>query len=322
MRIGIALGLAVCLTLAAGETSAACSALVQKGSIPLVKQGGIWLVPVGINGTPKTMLLDTSIGQTLITPEAVAELKLPRRESRTARYIASDGARSYAFTNIDRLALGLAGQFNNSDYTLDADLPNGAKRAADAPAGRIGLELLTHFDFDLDMKNGVLNLFDWNHCEGQVVYWKADAVVPVNFDWDPMGRIRFKVTLDDTPLYAVIDTSAPVDTVNLTYFKSKTGFDENAPGVEHLPDMEDGGKLYSAHFKTLDIYGLKLNSPVLRLREDMLARQVRAGAALGTSISNTESKRQPDITLGVSSLAKLHVYVASKEKKLYISAAP
>ncbi len=316
------IGAAVALWIQTPTAQAACEPLKQIGSIALHKRGGLWDIPVGINGTPKYMLLDTGLGATAFSPEVVEELHLPLRATRNATMVSTSGERSYGATYVERLALGTAGQFSNSDYMVEPPLPGGAKRPASAPAGYIGLELLSHFDFDMDLNNGVLNLFSLDHCDGQVVYWKTDAAVAIPFEWDAKGRIRFRSKLDGTNLWAVLSTRDTDDTLNLNLYRSKTGFDENAPDVERLADTSDGGKWYRARFKSLDLGGIALQNPLMLVREDKLKNVVTAQATLGSNIRDTDMSREPDIAIGVSTMAKLHVYVASKERKLYISPAP
>lgn len=322
MRKLLVIGLAAALSLGASQAFAACNTLKQLGNIKLQQRGGVWGIPVGINGVPKTMMLDTGMGITLISPETVEELKLPTRPTSNALLVSSTGERSYGYTNIKALALVGAGQFTNSDYIIDVPLAGGAKRPITAPAGYIGLELLSHFDFDMDLKNGVLNLFDLDHCDGQVIYWKTDSAVWVPFAWDPQGRIRFKVTLDGTQLYAVMNTMDSDDALNLNYYKSQVKFDETAADTQLLGETGDGGKLYRHTFSLLDLGGIGIKNPSVVLREDKLKQVARSTASIGSNIRDTETQREPDITLGVSTMAKLHIYVASKEKKIYISPPP
>lgn len=299
-----------------------CPVLKQLGKIQLQPRGNLWGMPVLINGTPKVMMLDTGTGHTLITPETVEELHLPKRPTSNALLLSSTGERSYGYTNITSLALGTAVQIPNYQYIIDVPLPKGAKRPDTAAAGSVGLELLSLFDFDMDLKNGVFNIFGVDHCAGQVVYWKTDAAMIVPFSWDSQGRIRLKVTLDGTQLYAVLDTTSPDDTLNLDYYKSLTKFDETAPDVQLVGTAGDGGKIYRHTFGLLDLGGIGLKNASILVREDKLKQVNRASTNGASNMHNTASSREPDITLGVATIAKLHVYVASKEEKLYISAAP
>jgi hypothetical protein len=212
----------------------------------------------------------------------------------------------------------MAGQFTNNEFAIYPELPNGAKRAADAPVGDLGLDILTHFDFDMDMVNGVVNLFSLDHCPGQVVYWKTDAAVPIIFTYDSWGRIRIRVKLDGANMDAVLSTSDTVDQGNLGIFQSALKFDATAPDVETI-SAED--KIYRKRFKTLEFSGLTINNPIVLVADDKLKRQLISTntARIGSSVRDTESNREPDLTIGLNTLSKLHVYVASKEKKLYIS---
>src|SRR3569623_1656796 len=69
--------------------------------------------------------------------------------------------------------------------------------------------------------------------------------------------------------------------------------------------FKDRFKEFDYPFKTLSLEGMTVNNPHIRIMSD---------AALGGGLGD-------DLTLGVSFLRQLHIYIAYKEEKLYITSA-
>lgn len=91
--------------------------------------------------------------------------------------------------------------------------------AVDAYDGVLALDLFEAVDYDLDFANKKLTLFSDKHCPGKVLYWPADVIAEVPFEF--VGEhITFPVTLDGVTLRAVLDTGASASNVNLTLPKA------------------------------------------------------------------------------------------------------
>ncbi len=325
-----------CLCLATPALAQNCS-LKQIGAINLTRAGaqgqGAFLVPVAINSTPTTMALDAGSSITALRPNAVRDLKLPVREIRQAPAVVRQalnfaamlgpgGARSEEYTHIDTLTIGTAGNFVNSDFLiLPAPAGGAGGRNADV-AGVLGLGVLSHFDLELDLSNATLNLFDTEHCDGQVTYWNPASYAAIPFRFDFKGRIRLKVTIDGADLDAVLGTTAQQDTLNLDIAEDELKFDKTAAGVQRLPDRAGGAEAYRARFKSLALEGISIDNPELLVLQDVQKQRMNQGPRVGSNIrANAEDNREPDVTLGLNMLTKLHIYIAFKEKKLYASAA-
>ena len=333
MRHYLVIGLTAALSLGAGQALAQNCPLKQLGSIALERGGpddGL-LIPVYFNQQPSNMILDTSMGYTTVTPQAVAALKLPAREERdsvqstqnSSGYTSAVGSKLEA--EVDELIVGLAGKFSKNSFLVENLLSGSVPQpGAGAPAGRLGLEILTHFDFDFNFATNTMNMFDTNHCSGgAVVYWKTDAATPIPFEYDGNGRIAFKVMLDGTRLTGILDTGRAADKANLDILKRDMNFDETAADLQKLPSGADGGKVYSRRFKTLEMGGITIQNPLIIVAEDKSKKRLTAdnSANVGSSIHPTELNREPDLRIGLDTLSKMHVYVAVKEKKLYVSPA-
>ncbi len=65
---------------------------------------------------------------------------------------------------------------------------------------------------------------------------------------------------------------------------------------------------------------MTINNPMLNMLPDMMGG-VNPGAPRTGSIIRDERVGLPDMILGMSTMRQMHVYIAYKERKLYITAA-
>jgi predicted aspartyl protease len=151
------------------------------------------------------------------------------------------------------------------------------------------------------------------------VYWSAPAVAIVPFTLDRGGHIIFRMTLEGKRLDALLDTGASATNLNLDIAKRTFNVDVNAPDVEKIGELAGGytASVYRRKFKSLAFEGVTINEPLINLLPNMLG----PGQAPNTGSLIRESRGLPNLILGMSVLGKLHVYIAYKERKLYISAA-
>src|SRR5947209_13814648 len=85
-------------------------------------------------------------------------------------------------------------------------------------------------------------------------------------------------------------------------------------GIEQTP-------VYKHTFKSLSLEGVTINNPGLRL-QDNLIQYVQTQQGSGPHLSHFQAgERNADFTLGLKELHHLHVYIAYKEQKLYVTPA-
>ena len=298
--------------------AASCAARAPLATIKMLRdsEGKMYFVPVNINGANKLMLLSTGSGGTMFLAEAVDAMKMPVTDLRGATLATAVGARSFAITHPDSLSLGgtkVASDF----YAIFPAQADGDKLYKSNIVGWLGTDVLSHYDVDMDFANSTLKLYDFNDCEGAP---RAGAE-GVSYDVDTKGRLVVPVKLDGIQLNGVIDTSSEYEAVNLGIAQSAMKFDVSARDVEKMPDQAvSGAKVYRHNFKSLSLDGTTIANPSIYLIEDRLKQQVRDDTKTGTNIRTAaEDNRMPDFLIGNQLLSKLHVYVASKEKKLYIT---
>jgi predicted aspartyl protease len=320
--------LAFCTTaLLAGAGSAAaaenCPPLVMITSVDLqIGSDGRIYVPTTINGAKKSMLVDTGGFFTEITQPVSEELKLAPRHTRLEIVGVAGDETGLAV----RAAFTLGKLHSDSmDFMVMPGDHAFAPDITDA-AGLLAPNLLRSYDLDLDLDRHKLTLISPKHCDGKVVYWRARnvAVVPVRIN--PDGHILVPVELDGRRMTAVLDTGATTSVLNLD--TAGREFDL-IPGSSDAPlkgNLVNGEiKVYSHRFKTLALEGISISNPKLTLMPDLMRGKLynpHNKLESDTRISNSVIETGlGDMILGMDILRHLHVYIAYKEQKLYITPA-
>ena len=275
-------------------------------------------VPVQINDAHKAMLVDTGGFFTGITQEAADELKLSLRHAH-AKFIGMSGDET---SGVARASLKV-GNLTAAGMDLII-LPGVHGLGSDDAVGLIGANLLRDYDLDLDMGGKKINLISQKHCDGKVVYWPNNGVAVVPIRVNEIGHIFVPVQLDGHPLQAMLDTGADESTLTLPVAQATFGV---TPGDSSTPVAKEplNGKVivYTHRFKSLSLEGIAISNPTLVLIPDMMRKMDPHDSIEGdTRIRNPNSDiGTPDMILGMDILRRLHVYIAYKEKKLYITPA-
>lgn len=312
----------------AAAAADSCPPLTQVSSVDTVTgPGGFMLVPVRFGESTKLMLFDSGRFTSTITPAAVKELNIPTyqagRTYTSGFFISdSDGNVSHRYARFPSVTIGNQVLKQMSYMLMPTDLP------VEMQAGGIAgyLAPAPNIDIDLDFVGHKLSFFSTEHCEGKVVYWPAEkvAMVPMNV---PRTQLSFEtivipVQLDGKLLDARIDTGSADSMLNLSAAQDQLGIDQNSPGVEEKGHIgkDAAAKTYMKRFSALSFNGVIVSNPVLVLWPDKeIATEFRGQRPVG-SVPRPQ-RTGPDMTIGMDVLSKLHIYVAYKERKLYLTAA-
>ena len=262
-----------------------------------VLDSGRVTVPVGLGGETLPFLVDTGAPSSLITKSAVERLGLDKfaiPASFEFRMFGGEELHSYVRTKnfeVGGMMAKRAKFLVMSDRREDFD-------------GLLGWDFLSQFDVDFDFANGKINLFKPHPCEGKTVYWTQDesAIAKIPFRTKDTWHIYIPVMIDGKETTAIIDTGASHSVMNLETAESLFGIDENSQGVRLLTNPED--PVYTYPFKTLVFEGVTVNNPRIGLYPRSKSRF-----------------RDRRVLLGISVLQQLHLFVAFREKTLYITAA-
>lgn len=275
-------------------------------------------VPVKVAGISRYMLLDTGGAFTSLTSGFSDELGLERRHGNFEMYnAAGDYTSEFVVSTLelgplkaDRVAFVIAPEVGF----------NGEKQIG----GILAPDILMHYDTEVDFGINKLTLLSQDHCEGKVVYWPAEAVAVVPMRVLYSGHIIIPVTLDGHELYAILDTGASGSTLSIpaaeTYYGLKLG-SADAPPVGDLLGKTNV-KTYSHKFKTLDFQGIAVSNLQVDIIPDMLAGKFENKARTGTRLANKKlDEDKSDMLIGMDVLKYLHIYIAYKEEKIYITPA-
>jgi predicted aspartyl protease len=283
--------------------------------------GGRPGIAAKIMDKPVTLLVDTGGAFSMVSRSVVRELKLPVGQAQI-EIVNVAGQRSREQVRLPSITLGTLRQEGAYFMVDPADAPSGERSFQ----GVIAPDFLSRVDADFDFGAKKLNLVSPNHCEGKVVYWSAPASAPalavVAFRIDRSGHISFPVRLDERRVNAILDTGAYNTALNLDIARRTFNVDTNAPDVEKVGQVEGSFKadIFRKQFKTLAIEGVTVNNPTIDLLPDLMTAPGGTPTSTGSLIRDSDNNL-PGIILGMNVLSRLHVYIAYKEAKLYITAA-
>jgi len=254
-------------------------------------------VPFTIDGHTLTMLIDTGGVDSMLSSATVAALALPSVRIESSGLRMFGGApldhKTYAH-NIDFGGLKASQmQFIIMPYRL----PEGV-------SGTLSNDVLRVYDDEFDFANAKFNLFLQDHCESNLAYWTKDDHAEIPFKLDYVGHIEFKVELDGQTIPAAFDTGSSRSTLELERAQDSFGLKDDDPALKKVASTNHGD-VYKYPFKQLKFGGVSVSNPDLELYPR------RAMAMPG----------QPQLILGMGIIRQLHLYIAYKEKKLYVTAA-
>jgi predicted aspartyl protease len=306
---------------APAAAGAACAPMTILTSMEIVPDAaGRPMITALIGDKPTALLVDTGGALSSVTRRVVRELNLQTGASRLQlRNVRGEAENEEA--RLPSITLGRVRQEGAYFMVLPgSDDPNGP--GIEEFGGVLGGDMLRNVDVDLDFAANKLNLISQDHCPGNVVYWQAPSVAVVPITLDRWGHIFFRLQLDGRRLNAALDTGASTTVLNMDIARRTFRVNPDAPDVEKVGELTGGytANIYRRRFKTLAFEGVTINDPMITLLPDMISG-VNPGAPRTGSIIRDERAGLPDLILGMDVLSEMHVYIAYKERKLYITAA-
>jgi predicted aspartyl protease len=273
--------------------------LTRFSSLPMstLSDGRIAL-PVAVDGHNASFLVDTGgISATMSRPLANEIGKEPKPYIRGL--IGVGGAVLSNAIHADDFALG---GMHGKDILVFIDERIGGAEMD----GTLAPEMMRRFDVDFDFRQGTVNFFSQDHCPGKVAYWTKTGAVVIPMDVQSNGKIRIPITIDGIEMMATLDTGSVTSFVSMGRAR-RLGVtpDSKDLKLKRVYGHKDRFKEYDYPFKTLSMDGLTVNNPQITIMSD----ETLPGG-LGS-----------DVTLGISFLRQLHLYVAYKEEKLYVTPA-
>ena len=199
--------------------------------------------------------------------------------------------------------------------------PDEGGREIETFGGLLGSEMLRNVDFDFDFAANKVNLISQDHCAGNVVYWPAPTVAVVPFTFSAAGHITFRMELDGRRVNAMLDTGAGITVLNLDIARRTFRVDVNSPEVEKVGEIgRSQTGVYRRRFKAIAFEGVTVTNPMITMYPDLMGGSSLGDTRTGSIIRDARGGL-PDVIVGMNVLSEMHVYIASKERKLYITAA-
>jgi predicted aspartyl protease len=275
------------------------------------------LIPVTMETTNKLMLVDTGGVLSEITPQAADELHLPQKNVGTLLYDVSGRATGRAAT-LSNFSLGQL-KAKSFDLMVGTDMDLGSDPRI---AGVFAPSNLGQYDVDFDFGGSRFSLLSQDHCEGKVIYWKTDTVAVVPIKISHAGHIVLPILLDGHTLTALLDTGSDGTYVTRTSAEGALALDMDAPDVTEVGTLPDrpNAKMYQHVFKSLSLEGISIANPTVGIIPDLTRFLFTQPPPLGTHIqAPPDPDAEATVILGMNVLRHLHVYIAYKEHKLYIT---
>jgi hypothetical protein len=209
MDVNLKLPLALLLALTLPVAARAC-AVEAKATVALEKTAVGLTLPVEVNDSTGTFILDTGAQRSVVTAEAAQRLGLRRDEwvGTTMRGVGGIDRRPNADPR--RLSLGgvpLVRRTLSRDHSLTVGELPALQNADNAVDGLLGRDYLALFDLDLDLPGRKLTLYDVRGCAGRFLPWSGQYT-SIQVTMLAEDAVMLPVVLDGRPLRAMLDTGA------------------------------------------------------------------------------------------------------------------
>lgn len=260
-------------------------------------------VPISLNGRNVQMLLDTGSPQSVIASAVIDKLQLARHALPEGLFFQFySGVVLTEFVRVDTMSLN-GHSLPSWRFIAAPDI-----MFAHNSKGLFGEDFLSAVDLDLDFGHRQLGLISSEHCPGRVVYWTHGdySVVPMRQDDD--AHIYIDVVLDGHEVEATVDTGAADSAMTLKTARHTFDLDEDDPALKPAMVTDKKGDQrvgsYSYPFSSLSFGDVVVENPQITI--------IPTGDVAPWA---------PKLLLGMNVLRQLHVYIAYKEKRLYLTSA-
>ncbi len=280
-----------------------CPALKRLASIDLNMAAPFPLVPVEIAGAQKLMVLAPGEPLSTLSEQTAADLNLTPHMS---KLMISQFGKSDQRMVMARMKLG---NMNGASirFLVDTDLRDHGMNGK--VAGILAADILSNFDVAIDFSTGKMDLFEHYQCAGKAVYWPHSTTVIVPFRRQitmlpvPLQTMIVTPQLDGKPLTAIVDTSAVHSTMSTATAANLFGIKSDAQTTVHK-------------FRSLRFGEVSIPDPEIQIVSDTRPRDL---TVTGSNIATRGSEL--NLVLGMDVLRQLHMYIAYRDEKLYLTPA-
>jgi tetratricopeptide (TPR) repeat protein/predicted aspartyl protease len=293
------LGLALASAGAFAASACKLGVLVQ---LPVTMQGLRPLVPIKINGMDAMFMVDSGAFFSMMSAASAAEfgLKLRPVPSPNFSLIGAGGSIKPQLTSVNHLTLGGVTFSKSWDFLVGGSEVGGA--------GLLGQNLLRIADVEYDLADGVIRLIrpEGNCGAANFVYWgkEGEAFSVMDIDWATPQHPHTMGTayINGTKIRVIFDTGAATSILTL-HAAERAGIKPDSPGV--LPGGFEPGigghyfKNWIAPFQSFKMGDEEIRNTHLRIGDVELLNA--------------------DMLIGADFFLSHRVYVASSQRKLYLT---
>lgn len=310
----------------AGHAHAETCSLAQAASLDMNwTPSGRFTVPVSVNGKTLQFMVDTAGVFSELSETAAQELKLEPKGTGNFMY-GVNGKIPIRMVKADSF---MVGPNNAKDFHFV--LRSAAKEGDVQVDGVLSSDFLTLFDVEIDSAHKKFNLFSQDHCAGKVVYWTRDAYaeIPFHLSGDALhisrdNHIDLTAQLDGHDVSTEFDTGSAMTWLRLKSAKLIMGIDESSPGMEKVSEAGANSlAVYRKHFGAISLGGLMDKDPAMVIiddKEEDAFRMEHSEKSRDDPVYGAEFQVE-DLTLGMSVISKMRIYIAYKEHKIYATGA-
>jgi Aspartyl protease len=283
----------------------------------IVTDSGRVQIPVEIDGIKVQMAVDIGRGISGIWTAATASLGLTPKATIKRGVLLIDGTPVTDTVSVASLQIGNARWANIAILAIPGSGQFSQMPSEDDVVGILGQDMFANVDLELDFGAHQIRLYSQKHCPGQVVYWSRqyDALSLLQ---NELGNVYFSMAVNGKLMSTSMSTITAISTLEEDVAKSMLGLDRASAGVD-ANDGSDGCSFCQSI--TLEAQGLEIHNARVRVvntrvKDCQLIVPRREGVAASYSCIGLFPLR-----LGVNVLSKLHLYDATREKKLYFTVA-
>jgi hypothetical protein len=305
--------------LLAGPARAACD-LQRLASVDIEMNpaGGV-LVPVQVNGRDAWMSLNMGSGMPMIGPAAVEAFHLKTGPAPKDSFI--NGNRVQMQAKADSLRIG------NADFAgwMLMVVPGPARPLQGFKgrpmAGAFTSVFFNAVDLELDIGARKLNLFKQASCKGAQVYWGGEAS-SANLYSDAGGLLYFPLELDGKRVETALNTQDRSSGISERVARDFYGIAIGSPGVTSESRRGPDG-MHTVGVKAMALTGRGIDIPALpiTIEPERAKRCAPTTNRDSGGIGYQGCVGVVPLTIGTDVLAQLHIYMASKEQKIYFTRA-
>jgi len=310
----------IALALWAPASFAADCSLKQITSIPAsLSASGELLLDATLNGFPVKLNASTNTEASTLSDKFVQRAGMPIADLHNHAIYSSGQRTLNERTRISELVLGRA-KTSSETFVISPDGGDGTDGAA---VGSLAADYLSNYDVELDLADGKVNLFDRDHCKGQVVYWAKEYLAsPIYMSNTGIAhRPQIDVVADGKTLRGMIATGYANTTLRLAAALDRFDLVPNSADLPKLGTWKDSdgreSERYSHSFKSFAFGEITLHDSTVVVDPINVAAHLES---TGSRLSNANGQ-QPDLYIGMSLLKQLRLYIAYSEDMIYYTVA-